>query len=82
MKLIRNALAFLPVLLLLSNTSPLMDDRGSRSPYGCPAVPLAFHQKIIDKIKNGACMFLYYTAKHISADQRYLTVKALFTSTV
>lgn len=31
--------------------------------YGCPAVPVAISKKIIDKIKNGSCMFLYHPAK-------------------
>ena len=31
--------------------------------YGCPAVPLSMHKKIIDKIKNGTCMFLYNPTK-------------------
>ncbi|HAO45348.1 MAG TPA: hypothetical protein DCQ97_00375 [Chitinophagaceae bacterium] len=31
--------------------------------YGCPAVPLEQTKKIIDAIKNGSCMFLYYPSK-------------------
>ncbi len=27
--------------------------------YGCPAVPYALHKKIIDKIKDGSCLFIY-----------------------
>ena len=30
---------------------------------GCPAVPLSEHKKIIDIIRNGSCLFLYYPAK-------------------
>lgn len=28
--------------------------------FGCPAVPFEFHQKIIDLIKNGTCLFIYH----------------------
>ncbi|HNU89378.1 MAG TPA: murein L,D-transpeptidase catalytic domain family protein [Ferruginibacter sp.] len=31
--------------------------------YGCPAVPTDINKKIIDVIKNGSCMFLYYPSK-------------------
>ena len=31
--------------------------------YGCPAVPKALSKKIIDVIKGGSCMFLYYPSK-------------------
>ena len=31
--------------------------------YGCPAIPLMISKKIIDKIKNGTCMFLYHPTK-------------------
>ncbi len=31
--------------------------------YGCPAIPLTISKKIIDKIKNGTCMFLYHPTK-------------------
>jgi hypothetical protein len=27
--------------------------------FGCPAVPYALHKKIIDKIKDGTCFFVY-----------------------
>ena len=40
--------------------------------YGCPAVPLALHKKIIDKIKNGSCIFLYYPTKKYSARSKIL----------
>lgn len=32
--------------------------------YGCPAVPLGLTKKIIDVIKGGSCMFLYYPSKN------------------
>jgi hypothetical protein len=27
--------------------------------WGCPAVPMSLHNSIIDKIKNGTCLFIY-----------------------
>ncbi|HNA01033.1 MAG TPA: murein L,D-transpeptidase catalytic domain family protein [Ferruginibacter sp.] len=30
--------------------------------HGCPAVPQKLNKKIIDQIKGGSCMFLYYPA--------------------
>lgn len=30
--------------------------------WGCPAVPPAQHQKIINHLKNGACLFIYHPA--------------------
>ena len=40
--------------------------------YGCPAVPLAQHKKIIDTIKNGSCMFLYHPTKNYSTRSKIL----------
>ena len=40
--------------------------------YGCPAVPVAIHKKIIDKIKNGSCMFLYHPTKKYMARSKIL----------
>ncbi len=34
--------------------------------WGCPAVPQALHRSIIDKIKNGTCLFIF------SPDSKYL----------
>ncbi|RPE13413.1 hypothetical protein EGT74_07780 [Chitinophaga lutea] len=34
---------------------------------GCPAVPVALHKKIIQKIQNGSCLFMY------SPDKRYIS---------
>ena len=31
--------------------------------FGCPAVPVAVHKKLIDQIKNGSCVYLYHPAK-------------------
>jgi hypothetical protein len=35
--------------------------------WGCPAVPEKLHRPIIDKIKNGSCLFIY------GPDKKYLT---------
>jgi len=35
--------------------------------WGCPAIPENLHKPIIDKIKNGTCLFIY------SPDQNYLS---------
>lgn len=40
--------------------------------YGCPAVPTALSKKIIDVIKNGTCMFLYYPSKKYIAQSKIL----------
>ncbi len=34
--------------------------------FGCPAVPMSIHKKIIESIKGGNCLFIYYP------DQQYL----------
>jgi len=39
--------------------------------YGCPAVPQKVNKKIIDKIKNGNCLFVYFP------DQKYLNTSKL-----
>ena len=31
---------------------------------GCPAVPMKEHEKIIDYIKNGTCLFIYHPSKN------------------
>jgi hypothetical protein len=38
---------------------------------GCPAVPPQLHKAIINKIKNGSCLFMYSPVK-------YYTVKSTF----
>lgn len=43
---------------------------------GCPAVPEKQHKKIIDKIKNGTCFFIY------AEDRNYLRRSALLQSTM
>ena len=39
--------------------------------YGCPAVPENLNRDIVDKIKNGNCLFIY------SSDKKYLTQSKL-----
>jgi L,D-transpeptidase catalytic domain len=39
--------------------------------YGCPAVPESINRDIVDKIKNGNCLFIY------SNDKKYLTQSKL-----
>jgi len=43
---------------------------------GCPAVPEKQHKKIIDKIKNGTCLFIY------GEDRSYLQRSALLKNTM
>jgi hypothetical protein len=40
--------------------------------YGCPAIPLAVHKKIIDKLKGGTCLFLYHPTKSYSTRSKIL----------
>lgn len=40
--------------------------------WGCPAVPLEVHQAIINKIKNGTCLFLYTPDKNYISNSRIL----------
>ncbi len=40
--------------------------------YGCPAVPKELSRKIIDVIKDGSCMFLYYPSKKYSSQSKIL----------
>ena len=39
--------------------------------YGCPALPMSVHQKIIQTIRGGNCLFIYYP------DQKYLSSSKL-----
>ena len=39
--------------------------------YGCPAIPVELSKRIIDVIKNGSCLFVYYPSK------KYLTHSAI-----
>jgi hypothetical protein len=42
--------------------------------WGCPAVPQALHRSIIDKIKNGTCLFIF------SPNAKYLTRSKIINS--
>lgn len=42
--------------------------------WGCPAVPQRLHKSIIDKIKNGTCLFIF------SPDRKYLTHSKILNS--
>ena len=42
--------------------------------WGCPAVPQALHRSIIDKIKNGSCLFIF------SPNSKYLTSSKIINS--
>lgn len=39
--------------------------------FGCPALPMSAHQKIIETIKGGNCLFVYFP------DQKYLSKSTL-----
>ncbi len=39
---------------------------------GCPSVPVEFHQQIINTIKDGSCLFVYYPDKKYLAASRLL----------
>lgn len=40
--------------------------------WGCPALPEALHKPIIDKIKNGTCLFIYSPNKNYLSHSRIL----------
>ncbi len=40
--------------------------------YGCPAVPQKESAALINTIKNGTCLFIYYPAKHYLAGSKIL----------
>lgn len=41
----------------------LKSNRFNGRSFGCPAVPAAQTSKVIDNIKNGSCLFIYYPTK-------------------
>jgi len=43
--------------------------------FGCPAVPQSLHKSIIDKIKNGTCLFIF------SPDKMYLSKSGILNRT-
>jgi len=40
--------------------------------HGCPALPLDIATKVINKIKNGSCLFIYHTSKNYLSVSRWL----------
>lgn len=44
--------------------------------WGCPAVPPELHQAIINKIKNGTCLFLYTPNKNYISNSNILKIAA------
>lgn len=49
-----------------------MLERGSMGKsYGCPAIPMALHKKIIDAIKGGSCLYVYHS------DEQYARKSAI-----
>lgn len=40
--------------------------------YGCPAIPSALTQTIVNTIKNGSCVFIYHPTKHYLAKSTIL----------
>jgi hypothetical protein len=40
--------------------------------WGCPAVPFEVHEQIINTIKDGTCLFIYYPDKAYLAASRLL----------
>jgi hypothetical protein len=45
--------------------------------WGCPAVPPALHRAIIDKIKNGTCLFIYSPNTQYLSNSKVLNLKNL-----
>ncbi len=39
---------------------------------GCPAVPPELHRAIIDKIKNGSCLFMYSPVKTYLSKSKFV----------
>ncbi|MBC7651756.1 MAG: murein L,D-transpeptidase catalytic domain family protein, partial [Deinococcales bacterium] len=39
---------------------------------GCPAVPPQLHKAIINKIKNGSCLFMYSPAKYYLSNSTFV----------
>jgi len=43
--------------------------------HGCPALPVDVAPKIIDKIKNGHCLFIYHTSNNYLSSSRWIKSK-------
>lgn len=50
-----------------------IDDNGrlGRS-FGCPSLPHENYEQVIERIKNGTCLFIYYPDAHYLKDSNYL----------
>jgi hypothetical protein len=44
--------------------------------YGCPAIPQTVSKPVIDKIKNGTCLFIYHPEKKYHTKSKILNSKA------
>ena len=44
--------------------------------FGCPAIPLGNHEKIINTIKGGSCLFIYYPEKEYEKRSKYISNKS------
>jgi hypothetical protein len=42
---------------------------------GCPAIPAGLHKPIIEKIKDGSCLFIYSVDKYYTSHSRLITQK-------
>jgi hypothetical protein len=42
--------------------------------YGCPAIPVECHEKVIDRIKNGSCVFLYHPGSRYRNQSKILNL--------
>ncbi len=43
--------------------------------YGCPSVPLGVHKELLPKIREGACLFIYYPKEDYLEGSEYLKEK-------
>lgn len=42
--------------------------------WGCPALPMNSYKAIIDKIKGGCCLFIYYNDENYLSTSKYLNI--------
>ncbi|SDK76651.1 L,D-transpeptidase catalytic domain [Catalinimonas alkaloidigena] len=45
--------------------------------YGCPAMSWEVYQQVIDKIKGGSCLFIYYNDANYLSQSRYLQLERI-----
>lgn len=61
---------------IVIHSAPYVNDRIAKSQgfigrsEGCPAIPKNLHKKIIEKIKNGTCLFLYSPDKYYESHSK------------